>query len=98
MLDRMLDIIHGDHRLDESHVYTGMTLMDNSDALLVTAVLNTLGILIQRRPIATSKILNSVLNFNPLKLANSPMTPTTRVVMKSLERTTRALLVNILKR
>ena len=72
--------------------------MDNSDALLVTAVLNTLGILIQRRPIATSKILNSVLNFNPLKLANSPMTPTTRVVMKSLERTTRALLVNILKR
>ncbi|CAI6332489.1 unnamed protein product [Periconia digitata] len=82
LLDRMLDIIHGDH----------------SDALLVTAVLNTLGILLQRRPIASSKILNSVLNFNPLKLANSPMTPKNRVIMKSLERTTRALLFNFMKR
>lgn len=75
-----------------------MALMDDSDALLVTAVLNTLGILIQRRPIAANKILQSVLNFNPLKLANSPMTPKNRVIMKSLERTARALFVNILKR
>ncbi|KAF2634963.1 hypothetical protein P280DRAFT_438026 [Massarina eburnea CBS 473.64] len=82
LLDRLLDIIHGDH----------------SDALLVTAVLNTLGMLVQRRPIAAKKIIDSVLNFNPLKLANSPMTPKNRVIMKSIERTTRALLINVMKR
>ncbi|KAF2799413.1 hypothetical protein K505DRAFT_294742 [Melanomma pulvis-pyrius CBS 109.77] len=82
LLDRLLGIIHGDH----------------SDALLVTATLNTLGMLIQRRPVVTNKILSSVLNFNPLKLANSPMTPKNKVIMKSIERTTRALLVNVMKR
>ncbi|KAF1975619.1 hypothetical protein BU23DRAFT_552132 [Bimuria novae-zelandiae CBS 107.79] len=82
LLDRLLDIIHGDH----------------SDALLVTSVLNSLGVLMHRRPVSANKILNSVLNFNPLKLANSPMTPKNKVNMKAIERTTRALLVNVLKR
>ncbi|KAH7399356.1 hypothetical protein BKA66DRAFT_407116 [Pyrenochaeta sp. MPI-SDFR-AT-0127] len=82
LLDRLLDIIHGDH----------------SDGLLVTGTLNSLGMLMQRRPIATNKILGSVLNFNPLKLANSPMTPKNKVIMKSIERTTRALLMNVMKR
>ncbi|KAL1794624.1 hypothetical protein ACET3X_006440 [Alternaria dauci] len=82
LLDRLLDIIHGDH----------------SDGLLVTATLNSLGMLIHRRPNAANKILNSVFNFNPLKLANAPMTPKNKVIMKSIERTTRALLVNIIKR
>lgn len=76
----------------------GTYLTGYSDALLVTSVLNSLGVLIHRRPIAANKILNSVLNFNPLKLANSPMTPKNKVNMKAIERTTRALLVNILKR
>ncbi|KNG44124.1 mrna cleavage and polyadenylation specificity factor complex [Stemphylium lycopersici] len=57
-----------------------------------------LGMLIHRRPNAANKILNSVFNFNPLKLANSPMTPKNKVIMKSIERTTRALLINIMKR
>ncbi|KAG9188848.1 hypothetical protein G6011_07553 [Alternaria panax] len=82
LLDRLLDIIHGDH----------------SDGLLVTATLNSLGMLMHRRPNAANKILNSVFNFNPLKLANSPMTPKNKVIMKSIERTTRALLVNVMKR
>ncbi|KAH4057074.1 hypothetical protein HBH64_161260 [Parastagonospora nodorum] len=82
LLDRLLDIIHGDH----------------SDGLVVTATLNSLGILMHRRPIAANKILNSVLNFNALKLANAPMTPKNKVIIKSIERTTRALLVNIMKR
>lgn len=69
-----------------------------SDALVVTAVLNSLGVLMHRRPIAANKILNSVLNFNPLKLANAPMTPKNKVNMRAIERTTRALLVNVLKR
>jgi symplekin len=82
LLDRLLDIIHGDH----------------SDGLVVTATLNTLGMLMHRRPIAAHKILNSVLNFNSLKLANSPMTPKNKVIMKSIERTTRALLMNVMKK
>ncbi|KAH7408386.1 hypothetical protein DE146DRAFT_646123 [Phaeosphaeria sp. MPI-PUGE-AT-0046c] len=82
LLDRLLDIIHGDH----------------SDGLVITATLNTLGMLMQRRPIAANKILTSVFNFNPVKLANSPITPKNKVIMKSIERTTRALLVNVMKR
>ncbi|KAF2682397.1 hypothetical protein K458DRAFT_370230 [Lentithecium fluviatile CBS 122367] len=82
LLDRLLGIIHGDH----------------SDALLVTAVLNSLGTLIQRRPAVANKILTSVFNFNPLKLANAPMTSKNKVMMKSIERTTRSLLVNVIKR
>lgn len=98
LLDRLLDIIHGDHRLDRLADDVRIALTWDSDALLVTAVLNSLGMLIQRRPIVANKILSSVLNFNPLKLANSPMTPKNRVIMKSIERTTRALLINVLKR
>jgi hypothetical protein len=98
LLDRLLDIIHGDHRLDKLSVDNLAALTRCSDGLVVTATLNTLGMLIQRRPIAANKILSSVLNFNPLKLANSPMTPKNKVIMKSIERTTRALLVNIMKR
>ncbi|KAF1832390.1 hypothetical protein BDW02DRAFT_530038 [Decorospora gaudefroyi] len=98
LLDRMLDIIHGDHRLDRQADTAGIPLTETSDGLLVTATLNSLGMLIHRRPQAANKILNSVYNFNPWKLANSPMTPKNKVIMKSIERTTRALLVNIMKR
>lgn len=98
LLDRLLDIIHGDHRSDRQPGGTTSALTRHSDALLVTAVLNSLGTLMQRRPMTINKILSSVLNFNALKLANSPMTPKTRVLMRSIERTTRALLVNFLKR
>jgi symplekin len=98
LLDRMLDIIHGDHRLDKSAGGPRLDLTLHSDALLVTATLNALGMLIQRRPMVANKILTSVLSLNPLKLANSPMTPRNKVIMKSMERTTRALLVNVMKR
>ncbi|KAH6638005.1 hypothetical protein C7974DRAFT_422942 [Boeremia exigua] len=82
LLDRLLDIIHGDH----------------SDGLLVTATLNTLGVLMHRRPIAVNKILTSIFNFNPFKLASAPLTPRNKVIMKSIERTTRSLMMNIMKR
>jgi len=42
--------------------------------------------------------MNTVLAFNPLKLANSPMTPKTKVLIKSMEKTTRMLLIHLLKR
>ncbi|KAK4251174.1 hypothetical protein C7999DRAFT_11104 [Corynascus novoguineensis] len=74
-------------------------LQDNSsDALLVDATLNCLSILIRTRPNTSNRILNTVLNFNPLKLANSPMTPKTRVLVRSLEKTTRMFLTHLLRR
>ncbi len=39
-----------------------------------------------------------MLAFNPLKLANSPMTPKTKVLVKSMEKTTRMLLIHLHKR
>ncbi|KAL0254366.1 hypothetical protein SLS55_009841 [Diplodia seriata] len=69
-----------------------------SDALLVTATLNCLGSLIRTRASIANKIVSTVLNFNPLKLANSPMTPKSKVMIKSMERTVRALLVNVVKK
>ena len=56
-----------------------------------------MAILIRSRPAVANKIISAVLNFNPLKQANSPMTPRLRVIVKSMERTTRALLKNINK-
>ncbi|KAI1386698.1 uncharacterized protein F4822DRAFT_410984 [Hypoxylon trugodes] len=82
LLDRMLGI-----------------LQDNSsDALVVDATLNTLSILIRNRPATSNRILNTILNFNPLKLANSPMTPKTKVIVKSMEKTTRMLLMHLSRR
>jgi symplekin len=73
-------------------------LAPNSDALLVDATLNCLSILVRSRPSTSNRIMNTVLGFNPLKLANSPMTPTTKVLIKSMEKTTRMLLIHLLKR
>ncbi len=69
-----------------------------SDAVLVDATLNSLSSLIRTRPHITNKILNAILNFNPLKLANSPMTPKSRVMAKSMEKTTRLLMIHVNKR
>ncbi|RYP49961.1 hypothetical protein DL768_004396 [Monosporascus sp. mg162] len=82
LLDRMLGV------LQES----------SSDALIVDATLNTLSILVRARPSTSSRILNAVLSFNPFKLAHAPMTPKTRVLIKSMEKTTRMLLIHLSKR
>ncbi|EGC44629.1 mRNA cleavage and polyadenylation specificity factor complex subunit [Histoplasma capsulatum var. duboisii H88] len=71
---------------------------NSSDPILVNATLNCLPIMIRTRQSISSKIVNAILNFNPLKQANAPMTPTIRVNIKSMERTTRALLINLMKR
>ncbi|RFU34302.1 hypothetical protein B7463_g1980, partial [Scytalidium lignicola] len=82
LLDRMLSV-----------------LQENScNAVIVDATLNSLSILIRARPHISNKILNVILNFNPLKHANSPMTPKLRVMVKSMEKTTRSLLIHISKR
>lgn len=69
-----------------------------SDAILIDATLNCLGVLLKTRPAISNKIVSAILNFNPLKQANSPMNPTAKVQIKSMERTTRALLLNLYRR
>lgn len=74
-------------------------LQDNSsNALIVDATLNTLSILVRTRPTTVNRTINAILNFNPLKLANGTMTPRTRVMVKSMEKTTRMLLIHLMKR
>ena len=70
----------------------------SSDALVVDATLNCLSIVARTRPATSSRILNALLNFNPLQLANSPLTPRTRVMIKSMEKTSRLLLNHLSRR
>ncbi|KAI4754989.1 hypothetical protein E4T52_13741 [Aureobasidium sp. EXF-3400] len=75
-------------------------LQDNStDALLVTATLNSLGSLVKSRPSVANKIISTVLNYNPFKLATTtPVSPTHKVMIRSMTRTTTAFLLNIIKK
>ncbi|KAF9894242.1 hypothetical protein FE257_007744 [Aspergillus nanangensis] len=71
---------------------------DSSDPLLVNATLNSLAVLIRTRQSVGNKIINAVMNFIPAKQVRPPITPTTRVAVKSMERTARSLMINIMKR
>ncbi|KAI0815845.1 mRNA cleavage and polyadenylation specificity factor complex subunit [Xylaria sp. FL0064] len=83
LLDRMLSILED----------------DTSDPLLVDATLNTLSILIRQRPKTSSRIISTLFNFNPLRLATTaPLTPKTKVLVKSMEKTTRMLLTHLYRR
>ena len=78
-------------------------LQDNSsDALIVDATLNTLSILVRTRPATGNRTLTAVLNFNPLRLVSNlngaPIPPRTRVIVRSMEKTTRMLLIHLMKR
>ncbi|TKA31803.1 hypothetical protein B0A50_01882 [Salinomyces thailandicus] len=69
-----------------------------TDALLVTATLNALATLVQKRASVSNKILTTILNFNPLKLAGGRMTGRDRVAVRSMARTTISFLLSVLKR
>lgn len=70
-----------------------------SDALLVTATLNSLGTLVKLRASIANKVISAVLNFNPFVLAqNGPITVKSKVMVKSMTRTHIVFLTNILKR
>ncbi|KAL3448931.1 hypothetical protein BJX65DRAFT_52012 [Aspergillus insuetus] len=71
---------------------------DASDPILVNATLNCLATLVRSRQSISNKIISAVLNFLPARHARTPVTPAVRVGVKSMERTTRALLINIMKR
>lgn len=100
LLDRLLGLLQENDR-SVATVAGGMirdAYQCSSDVLLVTATLNSLGGLIRTRASIANKILNYVLNFNPLKLASSPMNLRTRLLVRSLERTTRSLLLFVIKK
>ena len=74
-------------------------LQDNiSDPLIATATLNALSSLVQRRASISTKILSTVLSFNPLKLASMPMEGKDKIAVKGMTRTTMSFLLNVLKR
>ncbi|KAF2836325.1 hypothetical protein M501DRAFT_267523 [Patellaria atrata CBS 101060] len=77
----------------------GILQEEVSDALMVTATMNILGSLIRYRPTIANKIISVVLNFNPFRLAQfQPFTPKTKVMIRSMERTMRSLLVHLIKK
>ncbi|KAJ5875905.1 uncharacterized protein N7529_001489 [Penicillium soppii] len=76
----------------------GVFQEETSDPLLVNATLNLLPPLIRTRQSIANKIISAVLDFFPAHHVRPPFTPTVRVSVKSMERTARALLWNILKK
>ncbi|KAI5301104.1 hypothetical protein KEM56_001962, partial [Ascosphaera pollenicola] len=85
LLDRLLDIFYE----------------NSSDPIIVNATLNCLAGLMRTRQAVSSKILNAIMNYNPIAAAMDAhvhITPALKVKMKSIERTTRALLLNFIKR
>ncbi|KAM3445456.1 hypothetical protein NHJ13734_000369 [Beauveria thailandica] len=73
-------------------------LQDSNDALVVDATLNSLSILIRTRPETSNRIINAIFAFNPLNFAPSPLTPRSKVMIRSMEKTVRSLLVNLSRR
>ncbi|PYH99499.1 mRNA cleavage and polyadenylation specificity factor complex subunit [Aspergillus ellipticus CBS 707.79] len=71
---------------------------DSSDPLFVNATLNCLAVLIRTRQSIGNKIINAIMNFLPARQVRPPITPSIRVGVKSMERTARAVMVNIMKR
>ncbi|KAF4124086.1 symplekin [Geosmithia morbida] len=70
-----------------------------NDALIVDATLNCLSILARTRPATSSRILNALINFDPLRLvATSPLTPKAKITIRSMEKTARILLMHLGKR
>ncbi|RDA94151.1 hypothetical protein CP533_6587 [Ophiocordyceps camponoti-saundersi (nom. inval.)] len=82
LLDRMLAVLQG----------------GSSDALIIDATLNCLSILVRTRPATSGRILGALLSFNPLQAATSPMTAKMRVMIKSMEKTVRLLLMHLSRR
>ncbi|KAJ5825772.1 hypothetical protein N7474_002910 [Penicillium riverlandense] len=76
----------------------GVFQEEASDTLLVNATLNCLASLIRARQSISNKIINAVLDFYPTQHVRPPYTPTVRVNVKSMERTARALIMNVVKR
>ena len=69
-----------------------------SDTLLVTATINSIGVLVRTRPAVANRILSAMLNFNPFQSVSFPIEARAKIRIKSMERTIRAFLLNLNKR
>jgi symplekin len=105
LLDRMLAALQDNTRyevyctsFDSDMTTDEMTCVPVSDVLTIDATLNTLSILIRMRPSTSNRVLNAILNFNPLRLATPPMSSKTKVIVRSMEKTTRMLLTHLARR
>jgi len=102
LLDRLLSVFEETPR----HVTTpfmslALNFIANNSrrvALYITATLNGVGVLVRTRASLASRIVNAVLNFTPFASARAPLSPRDKVVIQSMERTTRAFLLNLHKR
>lgn len=74
------------------------TETQHSDTIYLTATINCLGALLRTRPSTFNKIISAVLNFNPFRQVNGPMSIKSRLQVKSLEKTIRILLLTVIKR
>ena len=97
-LDRLLDIFNQPNRYETRQENRTVLTTAYSDALLVTATLNSLGPLLRTRPSVLNRIVSALVNFDPFKQAQASMNTAAKLQMKSTERTTRMLLINIAKR
>ncbi|KEF51773.1 uncharacterized protein A1O9_12110 [Exophiala aquamarina CBS 119918] len=96
LLDRLLSVFQ-ENSTYAMKATAGLETNVLRDPIIVDATLNCLALLIRTRPPIATKIISAILNFNPLKQANSPMTPKILVMIRSMERTTRALLRWVLR-
>lgn len=100
LLDRLLSVLQDDSRFanaDSSVTYQPLTIIC-SEALIVTATLNTLSTLVRSRASIANKIVATILTFNPFRLANGPMTSKDKVMLKSMTKTAMVFLTNIIKK
>lgn len=105
VLDRLLRVFDNDPSKPPRYArHTAAALVTNSSSpsnpLFVIATLNCLLPMAETRPQVTSKILNVVLKFDPFKILafRSPLTPSLRIQIKSMIRTSRAFLLQMHKR
>lgn len=99
LLDRLLSVFQESSRyvyMRQPTIATNLQL--HSDALIVTATLNSIGVLVRSRPTIANRILNVILSFNPFRIVNGTVTPRIKVNAKSMEKTVRAFLLNLMKR
>lgn len=102
LLDRMLGVLQDSSRYvvwSTPPFLPGVSINTSySEVLIVDATLNLLSVLIRARPASSNRILNAIFSFNPLKLASAPLTPKTKVIVRSMEKTTRMLLGHLARR
>ena len=99
LLDRLLIFLEEHPRYGDSKaglVISASNLLSN--AWLITAILNGLGSLIRHRPSIANRILSSILNYNPFASLDRSLNPRSKLLIKSIEKTLRALLLNVIKK